>query len=317
MPLAVGTITTPPPVDPGVPTPPVTVETDRLQVQWFPPDGSAPIELTEPGANHGWFTTRGVGGWGAVPVSRIDDQSPRGGVTVRHVRDEPRSITWPLHVWGDTSTEMVQRMRRLVRAFTMTRDYGPGTLRVSRPSGGRREILAYYEDGLGGDVGQGYYSASPVLTLFCPDGFWRAVDPVVDRRSYGADGGGVFLNPFMTVASSRTLSGPTEIINPGDTDAWPVWTITGPADGVVATNHTTGESFTLTYDLAAEETITITTDPPTVRGPAGEVLTGALNWPGAVLWPLKPGRNEVEFAVTESAAGTEIALSYTPRYEMW
>jgi hypothetical protein len=97
--------------------------------------------------------------------------------------------------------------------------------------------------------------------------------------------------------------------------AWPEWTITGPASEIVATNHTYGQSFTLTYDLDAGETLTITTQRPTVRGPAGENLAGSLNWPEAYLWALAPGLNDIEFEVTGANTGTSISLAYHPRYE--
>lgn len=317
MPLAVAAVTTPTPT-PTDPTPTPTTPIPQEQVGsihavWIAPDGTE-VELSSPDPGTGHFTTRGIGGWGATPVSRVDDPASRGGVLTRHVRDEPRSLTWPLHIWGATHVEFTTRMRAIVRAFTQTRYLGPGTLRITHPDGSAREILAYYEDGLGGDVGQGWVSASPVLTLFCPNGFWRDVESLTDTRSYSV--GTPYLAPYPTVSSGRVL-GDTQLTNPGEADAWPSWVITGPATQVTATNHTTGEAFTLTYTLASAETITVTTDPPTVRGPAGQVLTSALNWPGAELWPLQPGVNDVEFAVSGSGAGTAIELSYVPRYEMW
>ena len=151
--------------------------------------------------------------------------------------------------------------------------------------------------------------------MFCPNGFWRDTTSQTVTRSYDA-GTTPYLDPYPTVSSGQVL-GASQITNPGETDAWPDWVITGPAEEVVATNHTTGEEFTLTSSLAGGEPSTITTDPPTVRGPAGEVLTSALTWPGAVLWPLKPGVNDVEFAVNSSGVGTSIQLTYVPRYEMW
>lgn len=313
MPLVVRPGTIPPSTQPWVPRPPVTVDVDTIYAEWIAPDGVTVLPLTSPG-NAGWFTTGGIGGWGAVPVSRVDDPSPRGGVVTRHVRDEPRSITWPLYVWGDTNAEFTDRMREVVDAFTMTKDLGPGTLRVTRRDGSAREILAIYEDGLGGDVGQGYLSARPVLTLFCPNGFWRSTRTETVPRSYSV--GSPYLDRYLTVSSGQVL-GASRINNPGQTDAWPSWVITGPAQQVIATNHRTGESFTLTHNLGAGQTITITTDPPTVRGPAGEVFNRKLNWPDAELWPLKRGANDVDFVVSGSGIGTSIVLSYVPRYEMW
>jgi len=308
MPIVVGAQVPPPPRPPRAP---IVIQPDTITAEWIAPYGTV-LPLSRPKRN--WFTTKGIGGWGAVPVSRVDDPSARGGVVTRHVRDEPRSITWPLHVWGNTSDEFVARMREVVWAFTQTKMYGPGVLRVSRPDGSAREISAYYEDGLGGDVGQGWLSANPVLTLFCPNGFWQATTTTTVTRSYGVSV--PFLAPYPTVSSSQVL-GNTQITNPGDADAWPTWLITGPASSIEATSSTTGESFEITYALDAGDTIAITTDPPTVRGPAGQPLTSALTWPGAELWPLKPRINNINFEVAGAGAGTSITLSWKPRYEMW
>jgi hypothetical protein len=108
--------------------------------------------------------------------------------------------------------------------------------------------------------------------------------------------------------------GITPIDNPGEVDAWPVWTITGPATVITATNVSTGQSFVLTKTLAAGELVTITTQRPTVRGPLGENLVNALNWPSCYLWPLIPGTNQVNFAVAGASTGTAIELSFYPRW---
>ena len=85
---------------------------------------------------------------------------------------------------------------------------------------------------------------------------------------------------------------------------------------MTATNHTAADAqFTLTYDLAAGQQITITTLRPTVRGPTGQNLTGSLDWPACELWPLLPGINDVEFQVSGSGTGTGITLEYYPRFE--
>jgi hypothetical protein len=209
----------------------------------------------------------------------------------------------------------VDTYRHAVRLFTQTRYLGPGVLRVRRPDGGTREIDAYYQSGLEGEPGQGHVSARVVVSLYCPDGFWRDSAERIETRSHQA--GGPYLRPYITVSSGRVL-GDTDIVNPGEVDGWPVWTITGPATSVTATHRDLGEAFTLTYTLLAGQPIIIVTggDRPTLRGPNGENLNGFLDWPGAELWPLKPGLNRVSFQVNGAATGTSIVLAYHPRYEM-
>lgn len=315
MPLAIGAgvIVTPTPSDGSVPTPDV----GTIRATWHAPDGSEWLLTPPPGDDYGWLTMPDIAGWGAPPVSLAQDTHPRGGVRVRRGRVEARTITWPIYVWGDTHMDLVERRRQLTNAFAQTTDLGPGTLRVERPDGSSRQISGWYVDGAEGTGGEDWRHANLIIQLLCEDPYWRDVAATTDHRAHEASSS-TFLNPFPTVASSQVL-GETTIVNSGDVEAWPIWTITGPATAVTATNHTTGESWTLTPDFGALDSLgsneaVITTDPPTVRGPDGEIWTGLLDWPGAKLWALQPGTNEIEFAVSGSEVGTRIDWTY---YRRW
>lgn len=307
MPILVGTLTEPNPTPPsGIPQP---ADPGRPEAVWIAPDGTE-IQLTSDRELH--FTLDSVTGWGAAPISLVADPHPRGGTRVRHIQPQPRTITWPLRIRATTHMELVAGWRDLATRFTQTRRLGPGLLRIMRPDGTAREILAYYQAGFAGEPGQGHTWDTAVLSLYCEDPYWRAVAPVSTLYSNGATVS--YLDPYLTVSPSSVL-GATTAVNAGDVEAWPAWTIVGPASQVQATNSTTGEAFTLSATLLAGETATISTDPPTVRGPAGQNWTGNLDWPSAVLWALQPGLNNVDFTVSGAAAGTQITLSYTPRYE--
>jgi hypothetical protein len=191
-------------------------------------------------------------------------------------------------------------------------------LTISRPDGTTRRIRAYYQDGFTNRPDRYHLDDDVVISLLCPDPFWQDTETTVISRSYGSLAS--FYTPYPTVSSSQVL-GDTTATNAGDVEAWPSWSIAGPFSSVIATNNTSGQAFTLTpadvgATVVAGQTVTITTDPPAVRGPAGEVWTGALNWPNAVLWGLVPGDNDVVFTVGGAGPETAISLSFTPRYEM-
>jgi hypothetical protein len=278
--------------------------TDPLGVVW---------ELSNTAPEIGWFTPPGPAGWSATSYEIVTDPMPRGGETVRFIRSKPATVSWPLYVYGDTHLQFVDRYRQIKRAFAMTLHRRTvGTLRVARPDGTAREIDAYYQDGFTGESGENWLWAKAAISLFCPDGYWRDVDPVTILRNYVA--GANYLAPFPQVSDSLAL-GETVLNNPGDVDAWPTWTITGPATAISATNITTGYEFTITYTLLANEQITITTQQPTVRGPYGQNLVSALDWPNAYLWSLLPGDNDVIFNVSGASAGTSVQLDFHARYE--
>lgn len=284
-----------------------------ITATWTDPTGVV-WALSDTSPDLGWFTPPGPAGWNATTYEIVTDALPRGGEQVRFVRAKPARIIWPLYVYGDSHLAYRQRHLAIKRAFTMTVHRRlTGTLRVARPDGTAREIDCLYEAGFEGDNGQGWLYSTDAITLLAPDGYWRDVTPQTISRTY-VPGDFDFLDPFPQVSDSFGL-GETEIDNPGDVDAWPTWTITGPMNGITATNITLGLEFTLTYPLAAGEQVTITTFQPQVRGPAGQNLSGSLNWPNAYLWWLTPGANAVDFNVSGGEAGTRVDFTFHPRYE--
>ncbi len=285
-----------------------------ISATWTDPAGTIWF-LTDTADERGHFTTQEIAGWGAMPYEIITDPNARGGETVRFIRQQPARITWPLHIFGRTHMEFVERYRAIRRAFLMTVHRGQsGVLRIYRPDGSYREIDAFYEEGFGGEGGENWVFANPVLTLFCPDGAWRGSEVIPVELTAG--GSVDVFNQFLTLSSSQVI-GDTTIDNKGELVAWPDWTITGPCTAVTATNATLGLTWTVTYTLTAGQIMTIATGGPRpgVRGPAGQNLPNSLNWPTAYLWGLVPGDNDIEFVVAGASAGTKIRLDYNPLYE--
>ncbi|MFE1734314.1 phage tail protein [Streptomyces bacillaris] len=275
--------------------------------------------LTSPGA--GWFTLPdGVSGLGAARYALTTDPQPRGGGRMRHAQPQPRTIIWPLYVYGQDHMEFVERWRRLATAFTRTLREGPGTLTIARPNGTSRSVKVFYQEGFEGRgaQGSGLVSDAAALVLWCEDPYWQDTAPVTVHREQGE--GIDFLDPYPSVTSSQVL-GDTTLTNPGDAIVWPEWRITGPASLITFTHQGTGEAFTLNPsatghgNLAPGEQATVRTDPPQVRGPGGDNWVSALDWPEAVLWGLAPGVNPVAFELLGSGPGSAVDLVFYPRYE--
>lgn len=306
-------------------TPPVDFpEIGYATVTYIDPGGTRWV-MTDTGAD--WYAlAEGVSGLGAAPYVLTSDPHPRGGVRVRHVQPQARTIVWPVLVQGADHVAFTANWRALGRAFTSTLRLGPdgrpspGVLEVARPDGTARRIEVLYSDGWDGrgQRASGITWDSAVVTLLCEDPYWVDVVPVTVHREQGA--GADFLNPFPSVSSSQVL-GATTVTNPGDVDVWPVWRITGPASAITFTREDTGAAFTLDMTdtdhgpLLEGETVTISTDPPRVRSGTGENLVGGLNWPEAQLWSLPPGQTPVTFQLDGSAAGSAVDLEFYPRYE--
>lgn len=316
MPLGRGSGITAPPVE--TPGHEIPRETDPgfYVPTWITPAGPdgqrIHVPLNPPGRE--FFTLKAVAGLGATPIEHVTAPHPDGGLMVEFTRPKERIITWPVRVRASTHEAFLALWRQHIEWFTMTRRYGPGTLRLARPDGSAREIDAYYQFGWEQEPGDGaWLEDTAVLSLLCPDPFWRDIKPVEIERMTGtlAD----YLDPYPTISSGQVL-GDTTLRNDGHADAWPSWEITGPMTSLTATNHTRNQSFVLTHTLTAGEVITMSTRPIQVRGPAGENLINALNLPTGKPWRLDPQTvSSVTFTVAGVGPGTNIRLSFQHRYE--
>jgi hypothetical protein len=178
--------------------------------------------------------------------------------------------------------------------------------------------------------------------------FTPTTDAPDDPENPGDPGGGTgtpvtFFSPYLSLTSSRVVGsgtgappaetevGVTEdpssgddsgslttITNSGDVEAWPTWTITGPMSVMRAWNVTLGTRFALNFTLSPQQTITITTDRPTVRGPGDANLSRHIDWfnpAGTELWPLADGTNVIGLEVDGASAGTSVKMAFTPRFD--
>jgi hypothetical protein len=294
---------------------------------WIDPDGVL-YPLTQPWSDggSGYFTMNGPSDWGSTPIELVTDPYPRGGEVVRYIRAQARRLQWPLYVGGDSHTEFVKNYRAIMKGFTKTTyRRAPGILEIQRPDGSARRIQAFYEQGFEGTAGENWLWAKPTVQLFCPDGYWY--DPLVVNyerlamvKTPGSEPGS-FYQPFINIGSSPLNDDDdyyTLINNTGDVEAWPTWTVVGPIGGMTALNETTGQRFNFTYNVPAGVTVTITTNPASVRSSTGLNLSRYIDWfneEGTALWPLAAGYNSITLGVTTMLPGSSVSMKFMARYE--
>lgn len=297
-------------------------EVGEYEPWWVAPDGTV-LPLNPPGAD--FFTLKSVAGLGATPVDVRTEAAADGGVTVESIRNKERTIAWPLRIRGDTHMEFLARWRDAVELFTQTKRLdAPGQLVIRRPDGTQRTAVCWYSGGLDQEPEEGAWKqVTPVVSLLVPDGYWQAVDPVT--RTWSQETPPDFLSPTFPAVSSGAVIGAATLRNDGVQDSWPTWTIRGPMTSLTATNVTRGETFVLTYALAAGQTLTMTTRPIQVRGPGGVQAINALN----LLAGGKPWRvgaksvTDIQFTAAGSAPpttpggsdGTSITASFYEKFE--
>lgn len=226
---------------------------------------------------------------------------------------EPRSVLWPVMIYhGGGSREWLRHHDQFMRTLRPDRT---GTWEVRSVMGRRR--LACRLDSDGSDA----YPVDPALLGWHVYGLrlvahspwwvgdavsltWRAVSPTQRAFLPAAGQQGFYLtNPFT--------AGSAEVTNPGDADAFPVWTLRGPISAG-ATVGTQGSHATVTFSLAMGEWLRIDTNPDrlTVEDATGSRfadLTGDVGFP-----PIPPGR-DIPLTVNFQGAGS-IEATFSPAY---
>ena len=307
MPLLVKPVTVPAPI-PVHPVP--------LGLTYVDPDGQVwPLSDRDSGV----VATACAGISGPQP-SLTAVSLPGGGAIPQFYRPTSRPVVVGVFVEAATQGEFLALMDRWARALWNERngEPAPGTLIVARPDGTSRQIPVICTDGADQSdddrTKTGPTWSSFALTLQALDPLWA--DGTATQLEFGVyTAAGVPPMPPVELAPP-TLLGQTEVVNTGDADSYPVWTITGPGQPTI-TNNTTGRSFGLDVTLGSAETVTVDTRPTMQSAVDGD---GDDRWSDLVkssprdLWPLVPGLNELNLSLVGSGTGSKVVLSYTRRW---
>jgi hypothetical protein len=258
----------------------------------------------------------GVEGRFMPPVESVLERIPgQPGARRRQTQFGVREVVLPLEVFGGSEIGLRTRLRELVRAFDPTR--GDGILRSTGPDGTVRQITCRYSTGM--EVVEGLDLLGNVqraaLVFAAADPFWYDTGPVTSTFTTGAAAN--FLgDPFLPIKlASDTILGEQTVINDGDVETWPIWTVAGPATSIVLENVTTGEVIDLPIVLTAGQSVVIDTRPfrKTVRRDDGTNLFGSLTTDSS-LWSLGEGSTTIRAEVPGSTTDTFVTLVYARRW---
>lgn len=351
MPIPVLGVEVPTPEIPGEGNNPPVVEIKpsyRRRISWIYPAMSvdAPtrseILLTGDisGVRTGIIVQPGVKGLDSAPISLTLDELPAlDGSVFRHSRKTTREVMLPLFFWAPDRASLISLKRQILRALD-TGD-APGSLSVTEYNGdgepSTRYLDCYYTSGMEGDETQGYDFVCQTfgLVVQAPDPFWYAskvTPPAPDQFDstvpvsfftglpVNTPGTGDFFP--LHLSKSTYVGDKTYVIaNPGDIDAWPVWSIKGTGAKSVSIEHiASGRTIFLSYSFAsASDVVRIDTRPgfKTLTNSAGDNL-----WPFAApetsMFQLSPGNNDIridfEPATEGSVVSIQVEYSFYPRY---
>lgn len=253
------------------------------------------------------FVQAGSIGLGSAGSEIADEKLPTApGSIVRQISSPAQRIELPITI-STTSLGNLIAIQHDLRTWFRTgneKSRTPGYLRITRPDGTVRQWQCYYAGGLEGDLSRTRVTnTTVVVSLYAPDPTPTA--------------------PSETVVTweAADLAVPVTQINEGDLDAYPIWTVTGPATQINVQNNTTGKGWSLTYSLLAGKTVTVDTRPASQRIDlpvldsddvnrfpalfAGSQIFG--NW-------LPSGLNSFTITLLGTSGATEVELRYLPRY---
>lgn len=246
-----------------------------------------------------------------------DSSSPAiAGQTHRGSRVLPRECLLPVWVLSDAgSLDWVGTDRRF--AATLHPDL-PGVWEVTHPDGMKRYLSCRVTDD-----GAGPLTLDPTasgwlgyqLALIADQPYWEG-KPVVRQwinevpvNFFGGVPAGS--GPPFVIGAGSTIAGAT-ITNPGDVDAYPVWTIAGPWTTVQV--GTDGLTATLTANVPAGQSRIIDTRPDrlTVVDQAGVDRISELSPTSNLLAPI-PAGEQVPLSLSMTGTGA-VSAAITPLY---
>ncbi len=285
------------------------------QFLWAPADGSPVIDLTDESAG---FSVEADGTKGLQNVEYRFATAQFAGIdgeTVQAISAEANRISLGLLVQASSVAQLRQRRRQLVHA--MRPKAGRGRLTVVTEEGERRSIACYLEGGLEGDESEDTTMPGRwwrvVLKLYAPDPWWEGDERTID---YGLAAPVAFFPLFPVKLSASQVQGEFTVdLSDCDTEAYPLWTVTGPGTSLVLENVSQGRAIEVTVTLAAGQQLIIDTRPgyQSVRRDDGTNLLPNVTSDPA-LWGLDPAVNLLSIQLAGATADSRIVGTYAPRY---
>lgn len=285
-----------------------------LQITWTGFDGVV-WDLTSPSSG-AVLAPGGLRGLNMPPIERYSSSTPAlAGSRYTGYRVGEREVFWPLFVFSRIGSD--DFMRTDASFWSTMRVDRPGVWTVARDGGRPRFLHCRYTDD-----GDQSYDTDPVLAGWSLYGITLVADtqPMWEGESltwtflrdatpsgWFASTGSVFL-----IGPSSTLSG-ASVSNPGDLEAWPVWSVVGPCDSGSRLS-VGGGALNLNAPIGDGVIVTIDTRPDSMAATAstGADLSGSVEW-GPL--PVPPGSVVgADIALSNPGIGAQVSVRLTPLY---
>ncbi|GAA4071359.1 hypothetical protein GCM10022284_03800 [Streptomyces hundungensis] len=271
------------------------------------------------------FMQAGATGLDMPPMEIHSDTSPNlAGSMYRSTRVAAREIMIPLFLYGIDRYTVRHLKQSLIRALNPLN--GHCVLKIQEAGLPARYLTCWYKGGLEGNESEdssGFRWIRYGVQLTAMDPWYYGDDFHVAEWKFGQ--GSSFLKPAkslfpLSISQGLVSRNDFPVTNPGDTDAWPVWEVTGP---VRRFRFTCGErSFGI--DGRAQDAVPGGTTLKIDTRPGHKTLMddkGKNYWPllnrSPSLWPLPSGRSEIGIELVPGSANATLRMTIAPRYETY
>lgn len=274
----------------------------------------------------------GSTGLDAPPFELHADDSPNldGGI-FRNARAVAREVMIPVYLFGIDRRTLKVLKKKLVSALNPKKGYC--VLKFVEGDGVARYLYCYYKGGMEGseETDQAGFTWKKFGIQFTAyDPYFYSDDIGAATWTFGA--GEAFFSDTaafipLRINAGLVLGSEITIDNPGDVEAWPVWTLTGPIKSFTFTSPPSeefpqGQSFGIPTAsdgsdiLPTGRTLTIDTRPgyKSLKDDQGKNY-----WPLLAaqpeLWPIPDGTSTCSVDILPGNDTATVKLSYRPRYE--
>lgn len=282
---------------------------------WIDADGGS-LTIGGPGVNTYQVDWKASGRFMPKIATEVDQVPGQPGGILRSARHDIHDFVLPLSIATTTESSLRTLLRDLMYRMDPTR--GPGKIRVVSPVGDQREINCVYTAGLEVEEQEGpsgpTYQACPVA-FTAHDPYWYDVSPT--SKTFVLTSLPSFFPIFPIQLTASQLVVDDTILNDGDVETWPVWTITGPGASITLRNSTTGKLLSIpSITLTAGQVLTIDTRPgaKSVLLDDGTSQFSSVDWTVSTLWQLLKGTTVIRLEMTGITAASALSVSYYQRY---
>lgn len=255
------------------------------------------------------YILSGARGFGMPTPQHWFRQNLGDGASHNGLRIPPREVRMPVEV---ETRDWLDADRAFFAGMDMRKE---GRLRVTTPAGTSREIRCRYAEGAEGEL-----ETDPHLTgrqpydirFIAADPYWYG-ERVTETFKYAAPAP-LFPGPPFRIMPAQML-GASTIVNLGDAPARGLWRVTGPFTGFSVGVGSALVNMTVTKPAGGWVEIDMGTS------------TRMYDETGADMWErandfnfadLPPGEADLTTAVTGAGVGTEVSVSFVPRfYRAW